>query len=98
MNFLFSTLFMMQVLVASLLGFCIVATLLQLAPGAALNRRELAAVSVVTAVAVASAWAAWELKEGGTLSGAILELAGFWGMGALGLLLSASRARWNRPN
>ncbi len=95
MNFLFSTLFMVQVLVASLLGFCIVATLLQLAPGAALNRRELAAVSVVTAVAIASAWSAWELKEAGALAGAILALVGFWGVGALGAVLSAARARWN---
>lgn len=95
MNFLFSTLFMVQVLVASLLGFCIVATLLQLAPGAALNRRELTAVSVVTAVAIASGWSAWELKEAGALEGAILALAGFWGVGALGAVLSAARARWN---
>lgn len=95
MNFLFSTLFMVQVLVASLLGFCIVATLLQLAPGAALNRRELAAVSAVTAVAIASAWSAWELKEAGALAGAILALLGFWGVGVLGAVLSAARARWN---
>ena len=95
MNFLFSTLFMVQVLVASLLGFCIVATLLQLAPGAALNRRELAALSVVSVVAVASAWSAWELKEGGALDGAVLALVGFWGVGALGVFLSAARARWN---
>jgi hypothetical protein len=93
MNFLFSTLFMVQVLVASLLGFCIVATLLQLAPGAALNRRELAAVSLASAVAVASAWAAWEFKEAGSLEAAVLSLLGFWGVSALGVAVSVARAR-----
>ena len=95
MQLLFSAMLVFQLILTATLVFGIVATLLHLAPGAALKPGELVVAIALSALSGGFAWMAWPLRQSDALSAGLLTLAGFWLLLVLAVIIAAVRARWN---